>query len=110
MTPMKEYDTQTPMTKSTFNLWSMKSYNLIPLFYDACLRYLSMDYTLMEPIYLSLTQVHLEREEQPQAKPLEEIKARLNIIDHLLVVEGLDLHPAGDQVVDLVQTYRNTFY
>ena len=61
-----------------------------------------MNYTLIEPIYLSLTQVHLEREDQPQAKPLEEIKARLNIVDHLLVVEGLHLHPAGDQVVDLV--------
>ena len=59
-----------------------------------------MNYTLMEPIYLSLTQVHLEREDQPQAKPLEEIKAHLNIADHLLVVEGLDLHPAGDLVVE----------
>ena len=45
-------------------------------------------------------QVHLEREDQPQAKPLEEIKAHLNIVDHLLMVEGLDLHPAGDPVDD----------
>ena len=66
-----------------------------------------MNYTLIEPIYLSLTQVHLEREDQPQAKPLEEIKAHLNIADHLLVVEGLDLHPAGDLVGDLVVEKRN---
>ena len=57
-----------------------------------------MNYTLMEPIYLSLTQVHLEREDQPQAKPLEEIKAHLNIVD---------LHPAGDPVVDLVVGKHN---
>ena len=61
-----------------------------------------MNYNLMEPIILSLTQAPLEREDQPQAKPLEEIKAQLNIADHLLMVEGLDLHPAGDLVVDLV--------
>ena len=61
-----------------------------------------MNYTLMEPIYLSLTQVHLERKDQPQVKSLEQIKAHLNIVDHLLVVEGVDLHPAGDLVIDLV--------
>ena len=52
-------------------------------------------------------QVHLEREDQPQAKPLEEIKAHLNIADHLLVAEGLDLHPTGDLVVNLVVEKRN---
>lgn len=56
----------------------------------------------MEPIYLSHTQVHLEMKDQPLAKSLEEIKAYLNIVDQFLVVEGPDLHPAGDQVVDLV--------
>ena len=61
----------------------------------------------MKPVYLSLTQVHLEREDQPQAKPLEEINVRLNIVDNLLVVEGLDLHPAGDPVVNLVVGKNN---
>ena len=41
------------------------------------------------------------------SKPLEEIKAHLNIVDHLLVVEGLDLHPARDPVVDLVVEKHN---
>ena len=31
-----------------------------------------------------------------------QIKVHLNIVDHLLVVEGLDLHATGDPVVDLV--------
>ena len=31
----------------------------------------------------------------------------LNIADHLLTVEGLDLHPAGDLVADLVVEKRN---
>ena len=56
---------------------------------------------------MSLTQVHREREDQPQAKPLEDIKTHLNIVDHLLVVEGLDLHPAGDPVVDLMVGKHN---
>ena len=52
-------------------------------------------------------QVHREREDQRQAKPLREIKAHLNITDHLLRVEGLDLHPAGDLLVDLVVEKHN---
>ena len=44
-------------------------------------------------------QVYREREDQRQEKPSREIKAHLNIADHLLRVEGLDLHAAGDLVV-----------
>ena len=53
-------------------------------------------------------QVHREREDLPQAKPLGEIKAHLNIADHPLAVEGLDLHPAVDPVVDLVVGKHNS--
>ena len=45
-------------------------------------------------------QVHREKEDKRQAKPLREIKAHLNIAYHFLVVEGLDIYPAENLVVE----------
>ena len=52
-------------------------------------------------------QVHREREDRRKEKPLREMKAHFNITHHLLGVEGLDFHPTGDLVVDLVFEKHN---
>ena len=52
-------------------------------------------------------QVHREREDQRQAKPLGETEAPLNTTDRPPGVANRDLHHGGDLVVDLVVDQHN---
>ena len=67
-----------------------------------------MNDILMAPIYLNHMQVHREREDQQQAKPLGETKAPLNTADRPPGVADRDLHHARDLVVDPVVDQHNS--